>query len=101
MTLVNVLWITLSAALAFGLVWFSYFYKSGKTPGRYLLASLRFLGLLSAFLLLVPLQLEKNTVTLEPHRLMLILDNSVSAGRSPARESVQQIRSFFQDDPDF
>ncbi|MDM9631792.1 VWA domain-containing protein [Robiginitalea aurantiaca] len=100
MTLENVLWIALSAALAFGLAWFSYFYKSGKTPYRYLLASLRFLGILGALLLLVPLQLEKNTVTTQPHRLMLLLDNSASAGRSPSREELLSVRDFFREDTD-
>lgn len=100
MTLENVLWIALSAALAFGLAWFSYFYKSGNTPYKYALASLRFLGLFGALLLLVPLQLEKTSVSTEPHRLMLVLDNSASAGRSPAREELQMVRDFFQNDPD-
>ncbi len=99
MTLENVLWITLSAVLAIALAWFSYFYKSGKTPHQWLLASLRFLGLFTAFLLLAPLQFEKVTVNMEPHRLMLVLDNSVSAGRSASRPALEQTRDFFTTDP--
>ena len=98
MTLENVLWITLSAVLAIALAWFSYFYKSGKTPHQWLLASLRFLGLFSAFLLLAPLQFAKVTVNLEPHRLMLVLDNSVSAGRIASRPTLEQTRDFFTKD---
>ncbi|MGB5654792.1 MAG: hypothetical protein WBM56_13270, partial [Robiginitalea sp.] len=98
MTLENVLWITLSAVLAIALAWFSYFYKSGKTPYQYLLASLRFLGLFSAFLLLAPLQFDKVTVNMEPHRLMLVLDNSVSVGRTASRQALEQTRDFFLQD---
>ncbi|MGB5316084.1 MAG: VWA domain-containing protein [Robiginitalea sp.] len=98
MTLENVLWITLSAVLAIALAWFSYFHKSGKTPYQYLLASLRFLGLFSAFLLLAPLQFDKVTVNMEPHRLMLVLDNSVSVGRTASRQALEQTRDFFLQD---
>ncbi len=99
MTLENVLWIALSAALAFGLAWLVYFYKSGNTPRKYLLFALRFLGLFGALALLAPLSLEKVTVFTEPHRLLLLLDNSASAGRSPGREELERIRDFFQNDP--
>ena len=98
MTLENVLWITLSAVLAMALAWFSYFYKSGKTPYRHLLGSLRFLGLFAAFLLLAPLQFDKVTVNMEPHRLMLVLDNSVSAGRTASRPALERTRDFFLQD---
>jgi hypothetical protein len=98
MTLENVLWIALSAALAFGLAWWAYFYKAGTTPRKYLLFALRFLGLFGALALLMPLDLEKATVFTEPHRLLLVLDNSASVGRSPGREEIERIRESFRED---
>ena len=93
------MWIALCAALAFGWVWYQYFYKSGKIAYPYLLAALRFVALMGIFLLLLPLKLEKVTTTVEKHHLLVLMDNSVSVGREPARDQLLEARDILASDP--
>ena len=99
MTLQNVLWIALCAVIAFGGVWYLYFFRSKNYPSKYLLASLRFIGFMGILLLLIPLNIEKVTPFTEKQGLILLLDNSGSAGREPAREQILRARELFGGDP--
>lgn len=100
MTFQNVLWIALCAVVAFGGVWYLYFFRTKNYPYKYLLASLRFLGLMGLLLLLLPLNIEKATTYTEKQGLILLLDNSRSAGREPAREQILRGRELFTTDPE-
>ena len=100
MILQNVFWIALCAVIAFGWVWYQYFFRSPRVPRAYLLASLRFIGLMCIFLLLLPLRLEKRTSITEKHRLLVLLDNSGSVGREPAREQMMAARDLLLEDPE-
>jgi len=99
MTFQNVLWIALCAAVAFGGVWYQYFFRVKKLPYKYLLASLRFVGFMGILLLLLPLQVEKITTFSEKQQLILLLDNSGSVGREPGREQIRTARELFLGDP--
>ncbi len=99
MTFQNVLWIALCAVIAFGGVWYLYFFRSKNYPSKYLLASLRFIGFMGILLLLIPLDIEKVTPFTEKQGLILLLDNSGSAGREPAREQILRARELFGGDP--
>jgi hypothetical protein len=96
----EVLWIALGIALAFLGAWLQYFYRTGATPNRWLLVSLRFIALLGVFLLLFPLQLERTDSYPEKQRLLLLFDNSRSAGREPARTQVLEAARLFGNDRD-
>ena len=100
MALQNVLWIALCAAVALGWVWFQYFYRAGNIPNKYLLATLRFAGLMGILLLLLPLRLEKVTSYIEKHRLLLLLDNSSSVGGEPSRDQMLRAQELLSADPD-
>mgnify|MGYP001065668887 CR=1 FL=1 len=99
MTFEHFLWIALCAAAALGAVWFQYGYRKPNHPRKYLLASLRFLGLMGVLLLLLPLQIEKRTTFTEKQRLFLLLDNTASVGREPGREQMEAARALFTEDP--
>ncbi|UCE69403.1 MAG: VWA domain-containing protein [Flavobacteriaceae bacterium] len=98
MTFQNVLWIGLCAVLAFGGVWYLYFFRAKNYPSKYLLACLRFISFMGILLLLIPLNLEKITPFTEKQGLILLLDNSGSAGRDPAREQILRARDLFSGD---
>lgn len=100
MTFQQVLWIALCASLAFGGVWYQYIHTRKKTEKRILLGSLRFVGIFGIFILLVPLKLEKTTTSREKHRLILLLDNSSSAGREPSRTQMLAASRLFTQDPE-
>ena len=99
MTFQNVLWIALCAAVAFGGVWYQYFFRAKILPYKYLLATLRFIGLMGILLLLLPLKVEKVTAFTEKQQLILLLDNSGSVGREPGRDQIQMARELFTGDP--
>ena len=99
MTSQNVLWIALCVLVAFGGVWYQYFFRSKTLPYKYLLAALRFVGLMGILLLLLPLKIEKLTTFTERQRLILLLDNSGSVGREPGRDQILKARELFADDP--
>ncbi|MCO5723572.1 vWA domain-containing protein [Robiginitalea marina] len=96
----EVLWIALGIALAFLGAGLQYFYRAGAMPNRWLLAFLRFLALFGVFLLLFPLQLEQTDAYAEKQQLLLLFDNSRSAGREPARSQVLEAARAFSDDRD-
>ncbi|MEJ2585265.1 MAG: hypothetical protein P8Z38_09550 [Robiginitalea sp.] len=99
MTFQNVLWIALCAAVAFGGVWYQYFFRAKNIPFKYLLATLRFSAFMGILLLLLPLEIEKRTAYTEKQRLILLLDNSGSVGREPARNQILKARDLFSEDP--
>jgi hypothetical protein len=99
MTFQNVLWIALCIAVAFGGVWYQYFFRAKKLPYKYLLATLRFVGFLGILLLLLPLKVEKVTTFTEKQKLILLLDNSGSVGREPGRDQILAARDLFTGDP--
>jgi hypothetical protein len=86
--------------VAFGGVWYLYFFRAKEYPAKFLLASFRFIGFIGILLLLIPLKIEKITPFTEKQGLVLLLDNSGSAGRDPAREQLLQARELFARDPE-
>jgi hypothetical protein len=99
MTLQNVLWIALSAAVSLVWVWYQYFYRAKNIPHPYLLAALRFLTLMGVFLLLIPLTLESISTYTEKHRLFVLADNSKSVGNEAVRKQLIASRDLLTGDP--
>lgn len=99
MTDQTVFWIAGSVALSLGLVWFQYFVRARPTGSRWLLATLRFIAVLGLLLLLVNPKIEQSELVREPHRLLLLYDNSSSLQDSLSRMGMEAVRATFGDDP--
>ena len=93
MTDQTVFWIAGSVALSLGLVWFQYFVRARPTGSRWLLATLRFIAVLGLLLLLVNPKIEQSELVREPHRLLLLYDNSSSLQDSLSRKGMEAVRA--------
>ncbi len=74
----TVLLLLLAILVALGVVGFQYFYKSKKTSQSVFLASLRFIAIFAALLLLINPKFPKTEYTVENANLILLADNSSS-----------------------
>lgn len=97
MTDQTILWIALSVALSLGLVWFQYFFRARPIGARWGLAALRFVAVLGLLLLLVNPKIEQAEVFTEPHRLLLLYDNSSSLNDSLSRKGMEGVKILFGD----
>ncbi|MGB5821363.1 MAG: vWA domain-containing protein [Saonia sp.] len=84
--------IIVAVIVALGVVLFQYYYKV-KKRGKLtvILSLLRFVTLLSAFLLLINPQFTKNSYELEKANLVLLVDNSSSIETSDGQASIETI----------
>lgn len=79
MTTSTVLLLILSAAIAFGLSFYQYLFKAGKKSNTlFFLASLRFITLLSIFILLINPVITRKKFEIKKTPLPILIDNSQS-----------------------
>ncbi len=95
----TVLWIVLCLALSLGLVWFQYFFRARPIGARWWLAALRFIALFGLLLLLVNPKIERADLITEPHRLLLLYDNSASLKDSLSKAGIEAVQRMFGDNP--
>ena len=82
----------LSAVLAAGISYWLYYHRSKiKSPVKHLLAGLRFLALLSVFLLLINPKYERKVFTIEKSDLIVLVDNSKSIVSTDDRQYIAEL----------
>ena len=93
MNTLTVIYIILAILFTSLLVYFQYFFKEKKHVNRYIVAFLRFVSILSIFLLLInPKVLKTNYENVKP-KLLIAVDNSASIEFIKQSEQVKDILS--------
>ena len=100
MNTLTVIYIILAILFTSLLVYFQYFFKEKKHVNRYIVAFLRFVSILSIFLLLInPKVLKTNYENVKP-KLLIAVDNSASIEFIKQSEQVKDILSQLKNNND-